>query len=588
MNAASGADIVSGGAGSDTISFQSELGDFVVDLQKGYVTSNRGAGGSTIIEDVIGQIGDDGAGGTIFSFTDDVENATGGFGNDTLIGNAGDNVLTPGGGNNVVNGQGGNDTLVLDGTFASFVVSFDAATSKFTLIGAGGTTVAENIETFRFTDVTRTALELRPGPEAVDDAVTLNEDGSIVFNPIGNDLNAAGTTVTAINGTAIALGGPLVDVLNGKVSLSAAGLSFVPAPNYFGPASFTYTISDGVGRFATATVNVTINNVNDAPTDVGFNGSTATTAVSLAENSANGSVVATLSTIDIDNVIAPGTDVFTYTLADNFGAGLQSRGTRSSSKTARCSTSRVRTRCSILSSRRTTGHGGSTQKGLTVNLTNVNEGPTNIATTGLTFSEAAANGTVIGTLSATDPEGDAIRFALLNDAGGRFKLLSDIVGGNVVSKLALAENLLTDHLASDANHTYQVQVQATDRFGASTVQTFTLTATGVVENHQTFGGGNDTITGSTANGGNGVIDGGAGRDTMTGGAGNDFYIVDNSGDKVVEASGGGTDAIYTSLTSFDLNSAANVEGLIYTGTGNFSGKASNIGNTLIGNSALIS
>ncbi len=147
----------------------------------------------------------------------------------------------------------------------------------------------------------------------------MNEDSSILFNPLTNDLNALGSSLTAINGTAITLGGPAIDVVNGKVSLTASGLSFTPTANVFGSTSFTYTIGDGAGRFSTASVNVTINNVNDAPTDIGFNGSTVTTAVSLAENSLVNTVVATLSTVDIDNVVQPGTDVFTYTLADNAG-----------------------------------------------------------------------------------------------------------------------------------------------------------------------------------------------------------------------------------------------------------------------------
>ncbi|MEQ1784622.1 MAG: hypothetical protein ABMA14_25015, partial [Hyphomonadaceae bacterium] len=79
-----GADIISGGAGIDTISYQGEFGDFNVDLASGIVTSDRDLNGSFILEDVIGAIVDDGAGGTIFQFSHDIENATGGIGNDTL------------------------------------------------------------------------------------------------------------------------------------------------------------------------------------------------------------------------------------------------------------------------------------------------------------------------------------------------------------------------------------------------------------------------------------------------------------------------------------------------------------------------
>jgi Ca2+-binding RTX toxin-like protein len=75
-----------------------------------------------------------------------------------------------------------------------------------------------------------------------------------------------------------------------------------------------------------------------------------------------------------------------------------------------------------------------------------------------------------------------------------------------------------------------------------------------------------------------------GKDTMTGGAGNDAYLIDNASDKVIEQANGGLDTIYTTLTSFDLNSAANVENLVFVGNGNFSfiGKSSNGPSTVIG------
>ena len=53
-------------------------------------------------------------------------------------------------------------------------------------------------------------------------------------------------------------------VTNGTVALVAGQLVFTPAANYHGPASFTYTITDGTVS-AVATVSGTVTPVNDAP-----------------------------------------------------------------------------------------------------------------------------------------------------------------------------------------------------------------------------------------------------------------------------------------------------------------------------------
>lgn len=99
--------------------------------------------------------------------------------------------------------------------------------------------------------------------------------------------------------------------------------------------------------------------------------------------------------------------------------------------------------------------------------------------------------------------------------------------------------------------------------------------------------GNDELYGEADNDillgqqGNDKLDGGTGADRMSGGAGDDIYIVDNSGDQVVEIDNGGLDEVLAS-TSFSLGT--HVENLILTGRGSTSGTGNNLDNRITGNS----
>jgi len=92
-------------------------------------------------------------------------------------------------------------------------------------------------------------------------------------------------------------------------------------------------------------------------------------------------------------------------------------------------------------------------------------------------------------------------------------------------------------------------------------------------------GGDDTLDGL---GGHDTLNGGTGADTMTGGAGNDTYHVDDAGDVVIEAGGGGIDTVKTTLASYTLGSQ--VERLQFVGTGDFAGTGNGLDNLLTGGS----
>ena len=102
--------------------------------------------------------------------------------------------------------------------------------------------------------------------------------------------------------------------------------------------------------------------------------------------------------------------------------------------------------------------------------------------------------------------------------------------------------------------------------------TITLSQAGHVQG----GEGNDIVDGSAAAD---IIDGGAGEDVMRGGRGNDRYIVESSGDVVLELSGEGSDTVTSSI---DFSLPTHVENLTLAGAA-FQGLGNDLANRIVGN-----
>ncbi|ESQ87740.1 hypothetical protein ABAC460_18880 [Asticcacaulis sp. AC460] len=92
------------------------------------------------------------------------------------------------------------------------------------------------------------------------------------------------------------------------------------------------------------------------------------------------------------------------------------------------------------------------------------------------------------------------------------------------------------------------------------------------------GTGNSLANAITGTGGNDVLDGLFGADTLTAGDGDDSYYVDSTLDVVVEAVGGGNDTIFSSR---NLTLGANLENLVLTGAAR-SGIGNGLANGLTG------
>ncbi|RTL41664.1 MAG: tandem-95 repeat protein, partial [Burkholderiales bacterium] len=110
-------------------------------------------------------------------------------------------------------------------------------------------------------------------PVTADESATADEDTALYFRPA--DLLANDTDVDTSPDPAIGQGQTLsISALHGaqhgEVSWATGPdgqrlVRFVPDPDYNGTAQFSYTVSDGAGGEASATVHLAINPVNDAP-----------------------------------------------------------------------------------------------------------------------------------------------------------------------------------------------------------------------------------------------------------------------------------------------------------------------------------
>jgi hypothetical protein len=144
-------------------------------------------------------------------------------------------------------------------------------------------------------------------PTAADDSATTPADTAVTVNVLANDGDVDGDalTVTALGAAA-----------HGTVAVVAGGVRYTPAAGYNGPDAFTYTIGDGRGGTATATVRLGVGQFNVAPVI-----NSASTNAGEIGNVAEGQAV-TLSAAFSDT---GATD--THTASINWGDGTVTAGT---------------------------------------------------------------------------------------------------------------------------------------------------------------------------------------------------------------------------------------------------------------------
>ena len=348
--------------------------------------------------------------------------------------------------------------------------ALDASTGALTVASAA----ALDFETTPTFSLTVQVTDNGATPQSAAATVTVNLTNVNEAPATPTDANAAANTVAenAANGTAVGLTATatdpdasttltyaLTDDAGGRFAINAATgvvmvangslLDFEAAASH----SVTVRVSDGA-FMASQSFSIAVTDVNEAP-------SIGAQSRSIAENSANGTNVgAALTATDPDG------DALTYTITAGNPGGAFGFGANGQLQVASSAALDFETTPSYSLTVQVSDGALTATNTVTVSVTNVNEVPS-ISPQSRSIAENLANGSNVGAaLTATDPDGDALTYAITaGNTGGAFSFT-----GN---QLKVASSAALDF---EATPSFALTVQVSDgTLAASNTVTVSLT-----------------------------------------------------------------------------------------------------------------
>jgi type VI protein secretion system component Hcp/Ca2+-binding RTX toxin-like protein len=342
----------------------------------------------------------------------------------------------------VADGESDGYSLSLDYGKIALVTNGIDATGQPTTNGEFGYDIVNKAEIDPFT------LALNPGhdPAANAQSISTDEDTATGVTLSGSDADGDSLTFTVTSGPA-----------HGTLSGSGANLTYTPAANYNGPDSFTYVANDGWTDSEAASVSLTVQAVNDAPV---------ANAQSISTDEDTATAV-TLSGSDVEG------DGLTYRVVNGPAHGTLSGSGANLTYTPAANYNGPDSFTYVAND----GATDSAAASISLAVNAVNDAP---AFTSPAIFAVAENGTAIGTLTATDIEGNAVSFAI---AGGADQALFAIDPGGALHFIA-APDFETPQDANRDN-VYDLVVSATDNLGVVSTQTLAVAVANIAEQGST-------------------------------------------------------------------------------------------------------
>ena len=574
LDGGAGEDTLIGGAGDDT---------YVVDNASDVVTEAAGEGSDNVEASID------------HTLATSVENLTLTGGADLNgKGNELANTLTGNSGNNSLDGQAGADTMIGGGGNDIYVV--DDSGDKVTEVADQGTDTVQSSITYTLGDHLEN-LTLT-GNTAVNGTGN-TADNTLTGNGSANTLDGKAGVDTMIGG-----GGNdiyVVDNAGDKVTeVADQGSDTVQS-------SITYTLGDHLENLTltgTAAINGTGNDLANT-----INGNSANNRLDgglEADTMAGGAGDDTYVVDHINDVVtevaSAGNDTIeasvTYTLSANVEKLILTEGSGNINGTGNDLVNTL------------TGNSGNNRldggAGIDTMIGGAGDDTYVVDNTGDVITEIANEGTDTVESSASYTIKDNIENLILKEGSGSINGTGNGLDNNILGNSG--NNFLVGGLGNDtlnggggndtASYTTSANITATLGLNGANGSA-TGEGTDVLINIENLkggsgnddfkgnelanklegGGGNDTLNGYA---GNDTLDGGIGADSMTGGLGDDIYVVDNTGDVVVEVAGEGTDTVQSSITYI---LGENLENLTLTGSNAINGTGNSANNILTGNSS---
>ena len=369
-----------------------------------------------------------------------------------------------------------NGTVSLNEGIATYVPSTDfTGSDSFTYKVNDGTVDSETAT------VSITVRSVNTAPETSPQSVTTNEDTAVTITLVGSDADGDTLTYSIVD-----------NPTNGVVTLDGSTVIYTPSANYLGEDSFTFKVNDGFVDSETATVSITVVEVNDPPvavadaltieedaalssTDVIANDTDAegdTLSLTAATTAGTGTVAVNADGLSVDYTPAAdfnGTETITYTVSD--GTLTDETGT------------------------------------LTITVTAVNDVPLTSDVSTVTL----INTNAVITLDASDVDGDALTYSVVDDPTNGTVSLNEGIATYVPS---------TDFTGSDS-FTYKVNDGTVDSETATVSITVRSVNTAPETSSQSVTTNEDTAVTIT------LVGSDADGDTLT------YSIVDNPTNGVV-------------------------------------------------------